>query len=65
MSSLLLFIIYINDLPKVVLDFNISMYSNDTSLYYQLLYVHKLNEVLEELQKWLMGNELSRNAMKT
>ena len=45
------------------------MYADDTSLCYQSLDINKLNEVinndLEELQKWLMGNKLSLNAMKT
>ena len=31
----LLFIIYINDLPQAVLDSNVSMYADDTSLCYQ------------------------------
>ena len=45
------------------------MYADDTSLCYQSLDINKLNEVinndLEKLQKWLMGNKLSLNAMKT
>ena len=65
----LLFSIYINDLPQAVLDSNVSMYADDTSLCYQSLDINKLNEVinndLEKLQKWLMGNKLSLNAMKT
>ena len=44
------------------------MYADDTSLCYQSLDINKLNEVinndLEKLQKWLMGNKLSLNAMK-
>ena len=52
----LLFIIYINDLPQAVLDSNVSMYADDTSLCYQSLDINKLNEVinndLEKLQKW-------------
>ena len=44
------------------------MYGSDTSPYYQLLDISKFNEFiingLEE-QKWLMGNKLSFNAMKT
>ena len=53
----LLFIIYINDLPQAVLDSNVSMYADDTSLCYQSLDINKLNEVinndLEKLQKWV------------
>ena len=65
----LLFITYINDLPQAVLDSNVSMYADDTSFCYQSLDINKLNEVinndLEKLQKWLMSNKLSLNAMKT
>ena len=65
----LLFIIYSNDLPQTVLDSNVSMYADDTSLSYQSLDINKLNEVsnndLEKLQKWLIGNKLSFNAMNT
>ena len=53
----LLFIIYINDLPQAVLDSNVSMYADGTSLCYQSLDINKLNEVinndLEKLQKWV------------
>lgn len=45
------------------------MYADDISLSYQSLDINKLNEVinndLEKLQKWLMSNKLSLNAMKT
>ena len=65
----LLFIININDLLQAVLKSNVSMYADDTSLCYQSLDVNKLNEVinndLEKLEKWLMGNTLSLNALKT
>ena len=67
--SPLQFILYINDLPQAVLNSNVSMYADDTALCYQSLDINKLNEVinkdLEKLQKWLMGNKLSLNAMKT
>ena len=65
----LLFIMYINDLPLAVPDSSVSMHADDTSLCYQSLDINKLNAVinsdLERLQKWLMGNKLSLNAMKT
>ena len=65
----LLFIIYINDLPQAVLNSSVSTYTYDTNLCYQLLDINRLNEVvnndLEKLEKWLMGNKLSLNAMKT
>ena len=45
------------------------MHVDDTSLCHQSLDINKLNEDinndLEKLQKWLMGNKLSLNAMKT
>ena len=48
---------------------NISIYFDGTNIAYQLLDISKLNEVinndLERLQKWLMGNKLSLNATKT
>ena len=51
----LLFIIYINDLSQALLDSNVSMYADDTSLCFQSLDINKLNEVinndLEKLQK--------------
>ena len=47
---------------------NVSMHADDTSLCYQSLDINRHNEViindLEKLQKWLMGNKLSLNAMK-
>ena len=65
----LLFTIFINDVPQAVLDCNVSMYADDTSLCYQSLDINKLYEVinndLAKLQKWLLGNKLSRNAMET
>ena len=65
----LLFMIYINELPQVILDSKISMNADETSLCYQWLDINKLNEVinndLEKLQKWLMGNKLSLTAIKT
>ena len=48
----LLFIIYINDLPQAVLDSNVSMYADDTSLCYQSLDINKLTEVINnDLEK--------------
>ena len=45
------------------------MYADDTSLCYQSLDTNKRNEVinngLEKLQKWLIGNNLSLNARET
>ena len=56
-------------LPQAVLDYNVSMYADNKSLCYQSPNINKPNEVinndLEKLQKWLMGNKLSLNAKKT
>ena len=45
------------------------MYADDTGLCFQSLDINNLNEVinkdLEKLEKWLMSNKLSLNAMKT
>ena len=58
-----------SDLPQAVIDSNVSMYTDNTSLCCQSLDINKLNEVinnnLEKLQEWLMGNKFSFNAMKT
>ena len=58
-----------NNIPQAVLDSTVSTYAYDTNLCYQLLDINRLNEVvnndLEKLEKWLIGNKLSFNAMKT
>ena len=65
----LLFLVYINDLPQPVLDSNVSMYADDTSLCYQSHDMTRLNEAinsdLTKLDTWLQGNKLSLNAAKT
>ena len=65
----LLFLVYINDLPQAVLDSNVSMYADDTSLCYQSHDMTRLNEAinsdLAKLDTWLQGNKLSLNVAKT
>ena len=65
----LLFLVYINDLPQAVLDSNVSMYADDTSLCYQSHDMTRLNEAinsdLTKLDTWLQGNKLSLNVAKT
>ena len=65
----LLFLVYINDLPQAVLDSNVSMYADDTSLCYQSHDMIRLNEAinsdLAKLDTWLQGNKLSLNVAKT
>ena len=60
---------YINDLPKCVKNAKVSMYADDTALYYSSadidVIVQKLNEDLENVRIWLMKNKLSLNVKKT
>ena len=67
--GLLLFLIYINNLPQAVQDSTVSMYADDTSLCYQSLDITQLNEAinsdLKQLDTWLQGNKLSLNVAKT
>ena len=65
----LLFLLYINDLPKAINNANIYMYANDASLRYQNHGIHQLNRALNQdlkaLDKWLRGNKLSLTVAKT
>ena len=65
----LLFLLYINDLPKTINNANVYMYADDTSLSYQNHSMRQLNRVLNQdlkaLHKWLRGNKLSLNVAKT
>ena len=64
----LLFLIYINDLPKIAQG-KVSMYADDTSLCHIGNDISKLetaiNEDLKLLDKWLKGNKLSLDVAKT
>ena len=65
----LLFLICINDLPQAVRKSSVSMYVDDTSLCHQSSDITQLNEAinsdLAQVEKWLKGNKLSLNVMKT
>ena len=65
----LLFLIYINDLPRAVRHSNVSMYADDTSICHQSRDIIQLNEAishdLTQVEKWLKGNKLSLNLLKT
>jgi len=65
----LLFILYINDLPNNVFNVKVSMYADDTALYYNSNdiddIVVKMNSDLENIRKWLARNKLSLNVKKT
>ena len=65
----LLFLIYTNDLPHAVNDFNVSMYADDTSLCYQCdnitLQNNPIKNDLKKLDIWLQRDKLSLNVIKT
>ena len=65
----LLFLIYINDLPRAVQYSSMSMFADDMCLYHQSSNISLLNEAINEdlthVDNWLKGNKLSLNVMKT
>ena len=67
--SSLLFLVYINDLSLAIKNSKTSMFADDTSIYRCSKDVPQLNreinEDLEKLDEWLMGNKLSLNVAKT
>ena len=64
----LLFLIYINDLPKAVQGSSVTMSADDTSLSHQSHDLTQLNEAINsdliKLDTWLRGNKLSLNEAK-
>ena len=67
-SGPLLFLVYINDLPRCPLYFVPRMYANDTSLTLstsnRVDLQSKLNSDLAKIQTWLQANKLSLNVQK-
>ena len=65
----LLFLLYINDLPKCQLVSNGRLFADDTNLTYADNDLNKITSVLNDdlkiLQNWLNMNKLSLNVMKT
>ena len=65
----LLFLIYVNDLPRALKISRTSMFADDTCLYHQSSDVYLLNEAinkdLTDVDNWLKGNKLSLNVVKT
>ena len=65
----LLFLVYINDLPRGVNNSTTSMYADDMSLCLQSKDLSQLNEALNEdlshLDTWFTSNKLSLNVAKT
>ena len=67
--GLLLFLIYVNDLPLAITNSNTSMYADDTSICYHSHEITLLNEAINndlyKLEQWLEGNRLPLNLVKT
>ena len=63
-----LFLVYINDLPKVIEYCTVAMYAYDTGLYLRGASLAQLNETIkndpESVDHWLKGNKLSLNVVK-
>ena len=64
----LLFLLYINDLPKITNNAKVYMYADDTSLSLQNHSMSQLNRALNQdllaLDKWLRGNKLLLTLLK-
>ena len=65
----LLFLVYINDLPRALKNSTISMHADDTSLCFNSKDLSRLNEALNEdfshVETWMISNKLSLNVAKT
>ena len=65
----LLFILYVNELPKYVNNVKVSMYADDTAIYYSSKDVNDIvrimNNDLNNVDNWLASNKLSLNVNKT
>ena len=65
----LLFLVYINDLPCIVKNAEVSMYADNTSISHSSKDIMQLNTALNEelrkLDRWLQRNKLSLNVAKT
>ena len=62
LTTTLLFIVYINDLPRCVKHCSVNMYADDTVLYLAGPTVHNLifhiNQDLQCLSEWLKNNKV-------
>ena len=68
-SCHLLFLLHINDLPFALKKAKATMYADDTAILYSSDTSDELDLVINEelscIEKWLQGNKLSLNAVKT
>ena len=67
--GLLLFLIFVNDLPNVSKHLTFSLFADDTNIYFEssdLLQIQKVvNRELRKVRKWLEANTLTSNIDKT
>jgi hypothetical protein len=66
----LIFLLYINDLPKIVNDnAKVVLYADDTSIvitsFYPIVLPNSANKILQNINKWFTTNLLSLNADKS
>ena len=65
----MLFMLYINDLPRVVSNSSVSLYADDTLVYATNPSLECLQSLLQkdldEISKWMLSNRLSLNLTKT
>ena len=65
----LLFLIYINDLPFALKSAKVTMYADDTAISFSSNNMEEIDAVVNAelacVEKWLQGNKLSLNVVKT
>ena len=65
----ILFVLYINDLPECLLKSSVSMYADDTVIYFtgptSTIILQTLQEDINNISKWLINNKLILNHSKT
>ncbi len=66
--GLLLFILYVNDITRMVLDCKISLYADDTVIFYHgvdtEIIEYNLQSDLTRISNWLLANKLSIDVKK-
>ena len=65
----LLFLLFVNDLPKTVIDCTINLYADDTAIYHAdkdpVKVQNAVNSDLDRIVEWTKSNKLQINIMKT